>query len=657
MMRVRRHFGFVAVVNCALAALVVAVLAAFAPAAAAADKAVFDYVVLIDVSGSMVGLPAGSGHTVIFPQVQRAVSDFVLDLPDGSNLTLIPFSGPIDDAAVQAFPGIDDTGRQNAVSAIDTLEATGQVTWLYSAIDRGLTELAQMRQGDTRAHIQSLLVYTDAEGNGPEDLTLDALLARIDAERADQEHLYVKYISLAAPVENAAALEAHDIDVRQDPAGVVSPFFQVQVAPAALDLGALPASGQFPATLEFQASAPEVAGAPIAVAVTGVLPGGATLRLDTSTLSVAERQAITFTLDTSRQPLDAGVYHLDLQLASENPALLIAPATIPVTFTVAALEPTPTQVPPTPTPEPVVGVPSSIDLGSQPVNLDAESPAEELHFAADIPVELSGLGAQAQVSVATVDASALGPGSPVTVTLGAGPQGGPAFTLTGAHAVIPIRADVAASALEDLDAGAHIVTGVLQVRVPAGSLAIGGQPAGSEASIPFRFVIDGRHPLNVHALLLAVLAVALAALVVGALPRLPRDAILADVSLRRVQRKRPLGLLLGGPVTLGGSRLSLGLEQPLARVRGRWFWPKGATVQALGDGVAINGEPLPASHRIPLRTGDEVSLAGRVFRYGREPEGQPAEAGGLPAAPRRARFGRRAAANQVDLDQFADGLY
>ena len=62
MMRVRCHFGFVAVVNCALAALVVAVLAAFVPAAAAEDKAVFDYVVLIDVSGSMVGPAGGAGH-------------------------------------------------------------------------------------------------------------------------------------------------------------------------------------------------------------------------------------------------------------------------------------------------------------------------------------------------------------------------------------------------------------------------------------------------------------------------------------------------------------------------------------------------------------------------------------------------------------------
>jgi hypothetical protein len=650
----RSQFGFATAIVRVIVALFLGVVVSFVPAAAAEDGAVFDYVVLIDVSGSMVGLPAGSGNAVIFPQVQRAVSEFVMDLPDGSNLTIVPFSGAIDDAAIRAFVGIDDTDRENAVAYLDALEANGQVTWLYSAIDHGLSELEKMREADARPHLQSLFVYTDAEGNGPDDLTLDVLLQRIDAERADQEHLYVKYISLGAPVEEAATLEAHDIDVRQDPAGVVSPFFLVQVSPTALDLGAMMDSGLLQTTLEFRSNALEAAGQPISLSVVGALPGGGSLSIVPARAAVGARTTVTFSLEDAGQTIAPGPYHLDLLLESGNPALQIAPETIPMTFTIA--EPTPTPVPPTPTPVPVVGVPAQIDLGSQRLNLEDGPPSDGMRFSADVPVEAGDTGSLVQVSVAGVDSSALESDVPISVALDDEGRRVSSLDLTAGRATIPLRADIPGTALQELSAGSVTISGDLRVRAKTGSLSIGGQPVGDEATIPFRLVIETYRPLNVRALLAVALAAAVMALLVGALPRLPRDAILSSesgpISLRREQRKRPLGVLFGGPITLGGSRLDIGLDRPLGRVRGGWFWPKQAKVQALDDGVEINGVALPTNEHHTLRAGDELVLAGRSFRYGLNAAAQPAIDGDLTPAPRRG-FRRRHTASIVDLDDFA----
>ena len=641
------------------------------------DAPVFDYVILVDVSGSMVGLPDGSGNAVIFPQVKQAVSTFVADLPDGSRLKLIPFSGPIDDGAIHDLTITSDADRREAIAYLDNLEATGQVTWLYNAIDRGLTELAAMREGDDSPHVQSLFIYTDALGNGPDDLALDTLLQRIDAARADQPNLYVKYVSLGVAVPNADALLARGVDVNQDPAGAVSPVYEVRVSPAQVALGALSPAGSARATIQLQSNASAVAGEPVWLSVAGGLPGGASLEPAPSRVAVGRQVSVEFRLADPGAALAPGSYQVDLRFESDNPNVLIAPRSVPLSFAIAAPTPTPTATPlpsptptpvpptPVPTPTPVVALPAFIDLGAQSFNLDANPPLGDLSFATDVPVSLRGASARAQLAVASLNDSALAKDGSLAVFFGDAGDRPTTFDVDASHSVLPLRAVISADALRgEGDAGTFPITGSLQIRASSGAVTLDGKPVADGAQIPFHLVVQAYRPLDWRRLLLPALAAVCLVALLGALPRLPKDALLAsdyDVAdLRAEQRKRPLGFLLGGPVVLGAGRLGLGLESPLARVRGGWGWPKRAVLQTLDDGVVVNGEPPSPGTSRRLRPGDEIVLAGRAFRYGFAAADSAAEDSLPVASVRRRRIFRRRSSSMpddfADLAAAGDGL-
>jgi hypothetical protein len=143
---------------CLLLLSLVSLLVPFNGSSAQADNSiVYDYVILVDTSGSM-----NDGTPPLFGQVQKVAQDFVTALQDGSNLAVYTFDTTYTE--VGFWPNISASDKSQIVSQIGNWNANGQLTALWDAVCQGLTRLEEM--GSTGGqHIQLLISYTDGKDN------------------------------------------------------------------------------------------------------------------------------------------------------------------------------------------------------------------------------------------------------------------------------------------------------------------------------------------------------------------------------------------------------------------------------------------------------------------------------------------------------------
>jgi Mg-chelatase subunit ChlD len=159
------------------------------PLAAEPTQESFDYLFVIDTSGSMVGKPAGSGNAVIFPQVKEALCSFIQSIESGATLAFLPFHR---DVQARKEIVLSDASRAAACDYVKSLDATGQVTWVYYSLRTALKRAEELRQGASGPRVQTILLYTDGKDNGPQDLTLEGILQHFKLQRAENEHLYLR---------------------------------------------------------------------------------------------------------------------------------------------------------------------------------------------------------------------------------------------------------------------------------------------------------------------------------------------------------------------------------------------------------------------------------------------------------------------------------
>lgn len=336
-------------------------------ASAPGEDPVYDYVLLIDISGSMVGV---TGTPVIFDKVKDSAKEFVDSLARGSNVVIIPFGNPVNPDAIRTFTLDGSGGRADARNYIDSLEANNDVTQITASVKVALAELQTLSQADDAPHVQTILLYTDGIGNGPEDTdannesSVDALLAALDASRTDQEFLFVKYISLGVPVPRIDELEKGGVEVIEEAEGVVRPIRELRLTVPRPNLGALQPGDTVEGRLCVVSEAP---GEPIPL----------TLRLDQDALPLdirldfepgaadlgADGVPLRWTLadDEGAVQATSGEQTVYLDVTTADPEIVLVPARIPLTFTPVfpIPTPTPTPVPPTPTPTPTPIPPTS----------------------------------------------------------------------------------------------------------------------------------------------------------------------------------------------------------------------------------------------------------------------------------------------------------
>jgi von Willebrand factor type A domain len=222
-----------------LAVVAFAVLLVFPLFALPETSVKFDYIFLVDCSGSMEGLPPGSNNAVIFPKVKESIKDFIDDIGMDSTVVILSFHRGIQDWFME---DATDKGKIRLKKYVDGLKAQGQVTWIYYSLRDALKVAKDLRSKDKNGskHSQMILLYTDGKDNGPQDLTLNGILDHFEVQRGENEFLFIKYITLGVdlePKEREKLKNAAGVQVIENPKGELPRRFPVEVSPYVLDFG------------------------------------------------------------------------------------------------------------------------------------------------------------------------------------------------------------------------------------------------------------------------------------------------------------------------------------------------------------------------------------------------------------------------------------
>lgn len=121
------------------------------------NDVIYDYVILIDTSGSME-----EGTPTIFSQVQTVAKDFIYAIQDGSNLVIYTFDTTFTE--VGTWNDLHEYDKAEIQARIDSMNANGEYTALWDTVCEGLTRMEEMGQSGGQ-HVQLLISYTDGEDN------------------------------------------------------------------------------------------------------------------------------------------------------------------------------------------------------------------------------------------------------------------------------------------------------------------------------------------------------------------------------------------------------------------------------------------------------------------------------------------------------------
>jgi hypothetical protein len=293
-----------------------------------------DYVILIDVSGSMSGRPAGSGNVDIFPKVKDAIVRFVSELQPGSSVFITPFAETVEQT--RRFDIMDSATAEKAETYVRSLQAVGSETHVYEAIGEAFRRYNSDR-GSAPDRIGVILVFTDGLDNGPQHLAMSDVVRHFGLQRRENDFLYYATLGVNLPPGEAAALASSGFGVPDpSPAGDVHPVRVVQPRYGLLVFG----------NLQQNPDATRV----LAMDVQGAIPPDFRLRARTSFPVLAQHgiyvEVTPYDLPAQDEvPMGlrlvnangilSGDYDGTIQLESPDPRVIVVPRQIRAQFTYA----------------------------------------------------------------------------------------------------------------------------------------------------------------------------------------------------------------------------------------------------------------------------------------------------------------------------------
>lgn len=295
-----------------------------------------DFVFVIDVSGSMVGEPAGSGNAVIFPRVRTAVANMIEQVQPGSTVTLLPFADGV--RPERRFEIETPADRQAAIQFLNSLTADGRNTYVYQAVDAAFRRYNEFR-GRRTDRVAIMLVYTDGRDNGPERRTMQEVVRQFGLLRQQDDWLY--YVTLGVELSEAERRPLEESGYSSyvpSPRGEVPDLWIVRPRYPLLAFGNLKRDPTQERMLSF------------AVSGTGPFPADGELRAEAGFDTLAE-QGVNVEMLPGRfrpaarvplrlelvnaQGITNGQYEGVLRLSSNNRNVLIRPNRVRVRFTYA----------------------------------------------------------------------------------------------------------------------------------------------------------------------------------------------------------------------------------------------------------------------------------------------------------------------------------
>lgn len=207
----------------------------------------YEYYFVVDSSGSMVGLPQGSGNAVIFPSVLENLSTTIKGFHQGTEVTVYTFDRGIQTEFSRLIGG--DVDRTALIDHVNGLTAKGEVTWIYQSLLSVLDKVKTVCESDTSVtHVPIIYLYTDGQDNSPAGASLDDLINAFKLRRAETKDLWLYFVTLGFKLNpEPPATDGITVTVVPKPEPIsdgtttpptVPPLYEVQVTrPSKVDFG------------------------------------------------------------------------------------------------------------------------------------------------------------------------------------------------------------------------------------------------------------------------------------------------------------------------------------------------------------------------------------------------------------------------------------
>lgn len=299
-----------------------------------------DYVLVVDKSGSMRGLPAGSGNADIFADVQENLTNFVGELEPGPSIFVVPFAGGVQ--AMKRFDIESEADLNEVQSYVQGLEADGTNTHVYqSVLDafEAYNEFRQSEAGQSKGRrVGVLQVYTDGQDNGPKNYAMNDVLNRFKNMRQKSDWLYYSTLGVDLSEEAREDIASSDVATyNPQPSETIAPTRVVELGPPSLlDLGNVMSTPTPERAMRFtvhsQKGLPEGFRLATETRFETVEQQGAFVEI-TEPKSVDPTKPVTLKFEVQNKgSLSTGRYEGAIHFDSPEPSIIVAPNAIETHF-------------------------------------------------------------------------------------------------------------------------------------------------------------------------------------------------------------------------------------------------------------------------------------------------------------------------------------
>lgn len=195
---------------------------------AQASKLKFNYVFIVDISGSMEGKPEGSGNEKIFSRLKEVLKDFINEV-DNATVFFYPFSGSVDYSQSKKFDIKSSSTKKDANEYIDGLIANGNTTHIYDSFIEVIKKTNIYKQENNEPgekQITLYYLYTDGKNEGGSG-NMQELIDQYKLEPGNDQWIFYTTLGVEASLNDQTLIKdnkSENIRYIPEPKGKVSPI-------------------------------------------------------------------------------------------------------------------------------------------------------------------------------------------------------------------------------------------------------------------------------------------------------------------------------------------------------------------------------------------------------------------------------------------------
>ncbi|MBC8358626.1 MAG: VWA domain-containing protein [Candidatus Aminicenantes bacterium] len=303
------------------------------------EKLIFDYIFLLDTSGSMVGKPPGSGNIVIFPRVIEAINEFLADIEPPANVFVYPFDEGLHDTRMFAVTTKEDIAQVQ--DCIKSLSVEGVNTWIYRSLANAVDRINEFKQGrPDEEHIVIMYLYTDGRDNdrqGP--YTMETVIKHFQIKRGKDDWLFYSTLGVELPEGDKRVLHQNEhVKLIEEEKGKVHPILLIENKISIAHYGNLWEREEGTRTALFGLHSKEKLPEGLQIRVRPEFPelssNGLGVRVSPSEFGPQTEVEFTMNLVNFSQDREVceGSHRLNLRLETNDPLVFVMPDNIEVKF-------------------------------------------------------------------------------------------------------------------------------------------------------------------------------------------------------------------------------------------------------------------------------------------------------------------------------------